>query len=58
MYAEYKTCAAVLKALRAGRNLQEIARFLKMHRPLGYLLKKVFNQNKDAGEVYVTPVQN
>jgi hypothetical protein len=29
MYAEYKTCEAVLKALRAGRNQQEIARFLK-----------------------------
>jgi hypothetical protein len=58
MYAEYKTFAAVLKALRAGRNLQEIARFLKMHRSLVYLLEYVFNQNQDAGEVDVTPVQN
>ena len=58
MYAEYKTCAAVLKALRAGRNLQEIAMFLKVHRSLVYLLKKVLNQNQDAGEADATSVQN
>ncbi len=32
----------MIKALRAGRNRQEIARFLKVHRSLIYLLKKVF----------------
>jgi hypothetical protein len=58
MQAEYKTCTAVLKALRAGRNLQEIARFLKVHRSLVYLLKNVLNQNQDAGEADATPVQN
>jgi hypothetical protein len=55
MYAEYKTCAAVLKALRA-RNLQEIARFLKVYKSLIYLLKKVSNQNQDAGEADATSV--
>ncbi len=48
MQAEYKTCAVVLKALRAGRNQQETARFLKVHRSLVYLLKKVLNQNQDT----------
>ncbi len=41
-----KPRAAVQKALRAGRNLQEIARFLKVPRSLVYLLKKVLNQNQ------------
>ena len=58
MQAKYKTCAAVQKALRAGRNLQEIARFLKVHRSLVYLLKKVLNQYQDAGAEDATPVQN
>ncbi len=58
MYAEYKTSAAVLKALRARRNLQEIARLLKVHRSLVYLLKKVLNQNQDAGEADATSIQN
>ncbi len=49
MYGEFKTCAVVLKALRAGRNGQETVRFLKVHRSLVYLLKKVLNQNQDAG---------
>ena len=51
MHAEYKNCAVVLKALRAGRKQQETARFLKVHRSLIYLLKKVLNQNQDAGLV-------
>ncbi len=34
MFSEYKTCTVVLKALRAGRNWQETARFLKVHRSL------------------------
>jgi hypothetical protein len=58
MYTEYKISAAVLKALRARRNLQEIARLLKVQRSLVYLLKKVLNQNQDAGEADVTSVQN
>jgi hypothetical protein len=55
MSAEYETRAAVLKALRAGRKPLEIARFLKVHRSLVYRLKKVLNQNQDAGEADVTP---
>jgi hypothetical protein len=51
MQVEYKTCAVVLKALRAGRKKQETARFLKVHRSLVYLLKKVLYQNQDAGLV-------
>jgi hypothetical protein len=32
------------------RNLQETARFLKVHRPLVvYILKNFFYQNQDAG---------
>jgi hypothetical protein len=57
MCRQHKTCAAVLKALRAGRNLQEIARFLKVHRSLVYLLKKVLNQIQDIGEADATSVQ-
>jgi hypothetical protein len=51
MQAEYKTCPVVLKALCAGRKQQETARFLKVHRSLVYLLKKVLNQNQDDGLV-------
>jgi hypothetical protein len=41
-----------------GRNQQEIARFLKVHMCMVYLLKTVLNQNQDIGEEDVTPVQN
>ncbi len=51
MQAEYKTCEVVSKALHTGRKQQETARFLIVHRPLVYLLKKVLNQNQDAGLV-------
>jgi transposase len=57
MSAEYETRAAVLKALRAGRKPQEIARFLKVHRSLVYRLKKVLDQSQDAGEAEITPAR-
>jgi hypothetical protein len=41
-----------------GRNQQGIEKFLKVHRSLVYLLKKVLNQNQDIGEADVNPVQN
>jgi hypothetical protein len=41
-----------------GRNQQEIARFLKVHMCLVYLLKTVLNQNQDIGEEDVKLVQN
>ncbi len=41
-----------------GRNHQGIEKFLKVHRPLVYLLKTVLSQNQDIGEEDVTHVQN
>ncbi len=41
-----------------GRNQQEIARFLKVHMCLVYLLNTVLNQNQDIREEDVTPGQN
>jgi len=57
MLAEYKTHAALLKALGTRRKTQEIARFLKVHRSLAYHLKKVLDQNQDAREADVTSAQ-
>jgi hypothetical protein len=59
-----KICRQSTKLLQLSKNLwapggnqQEIARFLKVHMCLVYLLKTVLNQNQDIGEEDFTPVQ-
>jgi hypothetical protein len=52
-----KVCRQITKLMQLskklcapGRNQQEIARFLKVHRSLVNLLKTILNQHQDIGE--------
>jgi hypothetical protein len=48
MQAEYKTCAVVLKALRAGRKQQETARFRKRAQVPGLPFEESFEPKSEC----------